>query len=226
MLSTDKSKIEKDYTNMGERIIIKSEHYNLKRYIKIVIIIGVTLILIGFLLYACNFNGCRMVRGDNGSLKYLYSIIDNMLYPSSLEAGIFIDIGLIVIVLALLGVWCLASYELTVTNKRVFGKTSFGKRVDLPIDSISAIGTSALKGITISTASGRIFFKLIKNHDEIHSEISNLIISRQSKSNNDVTEPSISTNITDELKKYKELLDIGAITQEEFNAKKKELLGL
>ena len=30
----------------------------------------------------------------------------------------------------------------------------------------------------------------------------------------------------DELKKYKELLDIGAITQEEFDAKKKQLLGL
>ena len=30
----------------------------------------------------------------------------------------------------------------------------------------------------------------------------------------------------DELKKYKELLDAGAITQEEFEAKKKQLLGL
>ena len=30
----------------------------------------------------------------------------------------------------------------------------------------------------------------------------------------------------DELKKYKELLDTGAITQEEYEAKKKELLGL
>lgn len=29
-----------------------------------------------------------------------------------------------------------------------------------------------------------------------------------------------------ELKKYKELLDMGAITEEEFEAKKKELLGL
>ena len=34
-----------------------------------------------------------------------------------------------------------------------------------------------------------------------------------------------STN-ADELKKYKELFDMGAITQEEFDAKKKELLGL
>ena len=30
----------------------------------------------------------------------------------------------------------------------------------------------------------------------------------------------------DELKKYKELLDAGVITQEEFDAKKKQLLGL
>ena len=32
--------------------------------------------------------------------------------------------------------------------------------------------------------------------------------------------------IADELKKYKELLDGGVITQEEFDAKKKQLLGL
>jgi hypothetical protein len=30
----------------------------------------------------------------------------------------------------------------------------------------------------------------------------------------------------DDIKKYKELLDIGIITQEEFDAKKKQLLGL
>ena len=34
------------------------------------------------------------------------------------------------------------------------------------------------------------------------------------------------TNIVDELKKYKELLDSGVITQEEFDAKKKQILGL
>ncbi len=34
------------------------------------------------------------------------------------------------------------------------------------------------------------------------------------------------TSAADELKKFKELLDMGAITQEEFDAKKKELLGL
>ena len=46
-------------------------------------------------------------------------------------------------------------------------------------------------------------------------------------------ENSEQTNVTsntpsaaDEIKKYKELLDMGAITQEEFEAKKKQLLGL
>ena len=34
------------------------------------------------------------------------------------------------------------------------------------------------------------------------------------------------TDSIDELKRYKELLDTGVITQEEFDAKKKQLLGL
>ena len=33
-------------------------------------------------------------------------------------------------------------------------------------------------------------------------------------------------SVADEIKKYKELLDIGAINQEEFDSKKKELLNL
>ena len=42
--------------------------------------------------------------------------------------------------------------------------------------------------------------------------------------NNTKNQPPISA--ADELKKFKELLDMGIITQEEFDAKKKELLGL
>ena len=41
---------------------------------------------------------------------------------------------------------------------------------------------------------------------------------------NNKVEPAVST--ADELKKFKELLDMGIITQEEFDAKKKQLLGL
>ncbi|MFN1845698.1 SHOCT domain-containing protein [Clostridioides difficile] len=46
-----------------------------------------------------------------------------------------------------------------------------------------------------------------------------------SKSTEDKKE-SISSSTADEILKYKNLLDIEAITQEEFDAKKKELLNL
>ncbi len=38
--------------------------------------------------------------------------------------------------------------------------------------------------------------------------------------------PQTATSPAVELKKYKDLLDMGIITQEDFNAKKKQLLGL
>lgn len=121
----------------------------------------------------------------------------------------------------------LRSQELTVTDKRVYGKAAFGKRVDLPLDSVSAVATiSALKGITVGTSSGKISFMLMKNQGEIHSLISKLLLERQKEDKSKTeTQESNFTN-ADEIKKYKELLENGAITQEEFEAKKKQLLGL
>ena len=122
----------------------------------------------------------------------------------------------------------LRSYEMTVTDKRIFGKVAWGKRVDLPVDSVSAVSTSSMKGLAVATSSGRIAFKLIKNRDEIHSAVSQLIIDRQNqvKTAAPVVKQETVTSNADELKKYKELLDSGIITQEEFDAKKKQLLGL
>jgi len=141
--------------------------------------------------------------------------------------GIFplIGFGLLLIGLLLYLWW--AKYELTITDKRVFGKVLFGIRVDLPLDSISSVGTSFLWGVDFGTSSGRIHFKFMKNKSEIHTMINTLLIERQKTEksivNSNLTVPSSSA---DELKKFKELLDNGTITQEEFDAKKKQLLGL
>lgn len=113
---------------------------------------------------------------------------------------------------------------LTLTDKRAYGVTMFGKRVDLPLDSISAVATGMFKSLTISTASGRISFWGIQNLGEFHSELSKLIVERQNY-NGATTQGSQQSN-ADDLKKYKELLDSGAITLEEFEAKKKQLLDL
>lgn len=118
-------------------------------------------------------------------------------------------------------VWAFSKVELVITDRRVYGRASFGRRVDLPLDSVTAIGMSFMKGIAVTTASGAVKFGCIKNRNEIYGVVSNLLMERQRNSGIPVAHSS-----ADELKKYKELLDTGVISQEEFDAKKKQLLNL
>ena len=112
--------------------------------------------------------------------------------------------------------------EVTVTDKRVYGKSAFGKRVDLPLDSISAVGTGAFNGLAVASSSGKIHFMGIKNRDEIHEVISDLLMERQGKRAASTTiRQEVQQSSAEELKKFKELLDSGIISQEEYNAKKK-----
>ena len=121
----------------------------------------------------------------------------------------------------------LHSYDLTVTDKRVFGRVAWGKRVDLPVDSVSAISSVSLwKGISVSTSSGKIKFLLMKNANEIYNILNNLLIERQQMKNETSSARESNSSVADELKKYKELLDGGIISEAEFEAKKKQLLGL
>lgn len=59
--------------------------------------------------------------------------------------------------------------------------------------------------------------------NNIKAYIESIIVNRTSSQNTIIQQTSSSA---DELKKFKELLDAGAITQEEFDTKKKQLLGL
>ena len=121
----------------------------------------------------------------------------------------------------------LSKIELVISDKRVYGVAGFGKRVDLPLDSISAIGTGWLQSVHVTTASGSINFYLMPNYKDIHSMISKLLVERQQKPMSATTiNQAVPQSTADELKKYKELLDSGVISQEEFDAKKKQLLGL
>ena len=61
----------------------------------------------------------------------------------------------------------------------------------------------------------------------LFSVISNVLLERQGKTTKQVATNDLgSGSNADELKKYKDLIDSGVITQEEFDAKKKQLLGL
>ena len=131
----------------------------------------------------------------------------------------FLLLGGIITIISLLRFLLALGCKLVVTNKRISGQASFGKLVDLPLDSVSSIAASAFNGIAIATSSGYIKFKFIKNRNEVYAAISELLVNRQS-----VTPVATATSNADELRKYKELLDMGAITIEEYDTQKKQLL--
>lgn len=113
--------------------------------------------------------------------------------------------------------------ELTITDKRVYGKAAFGKSIDLPYDKISSVGTCFFNGIFAATSSGTVKFWFLTNQKEVYQALSNLLKERQGHT---IVASNNQTTNADELKKYKELLDDGVISQEEFDAKKKQLLGV
>lgn len=137
------------------------------------------------------------------------------------DAVIMYGIFLVPLVCGCFAVWMFSNVELAITDRRAYGRASFGRRIDLPLDSITAIGMSFMKGIAITTASGSVKFGCIKNRDEIYEVVGKLLMERQT------SKPvSNETSSVEDLKKYKELLDTGVISQEEFDAKKKQLLGV
>ena len=239
---------------MEEKILIKSEQYNVKKFLLVMVIIGA---VFSALLFCYGFNqsaeeydsyyeeysshqsagSCNMGRLFRDTKCYACEIIEA--FPSKADYFIF-DIGGFLGIIAglipvaftsiigfLIYLW-LHSYEMVVSNKRIYGRVAWGKRVDLPLDSVSATATiSLLKGISVSTSSGKISFLIIKNAEEIYKTINNLLIERQSeKKTANIQTTELKTDSADELKKFKGLLDSGVITQEEFDAKKKQLLGL
>ncbi len=199
---------------MEDKTIIKSEHYNVKWMFLYALILGTIVFVNLFRLFY------HEEISKYGIFAAVFHGISDYFWVSICCALIAPQILVLIIYF-----W-LKSYKLNITDKRAYGFTAFGRRVDLPVDSITAIGLGWLKSIKITTASGRISFLLIKNRDEMYESISKLIVERQNKETKAETVIKQETSNADELKKYKDLLDSGVITQDEFEQKKKQLLGL
>ena len=114
--------------------------------------------------------------------------------------------------------------ELQITENNVKGKTLLGKEVVLPLYMVSAYSTRKfLSVIAVATASGITKFSLIGNYKEIGEVLSKKINERQQNTES-ATKKTSENAAMDDLVKLKSLLDSGIITQEEFDAKKKQLL--
>lgn len=138
----------------------------------------------------------------------------------SIEA--FLSWGGLILLVGGIVLFCACRHcEIIVTERRVYGVARFNSRVDIPLDSITSIGMRGLdKCISVASSSGLIKFIYIKNNSEIHKVVSELILGEK------VINDKVGVSEADELKKYKGLFDQGIISQEEFDAKKKQLLDL
>ena len=207
---------------MNENKVIESKLCNTMLF-NITVCVIIFLVDLVFFNYAYQYNKdfyARVHKNENvftGTLNEIMPII----------IGTIIVAAVIIVVFNLL----YKKIQLVVTDKKVYGRVFWGKRVDLPIDSISAVGTSVFKSIAIATSAGKIKFLAIANRDEIHNKISELLINRQQSNNveQQISNNNVTTSNNDnigQLKQLKELLDQGIINQEEFDVKKKQLLGL
>ena len=223
---------------MEEKILMQSTRYNVKKLFFIFCVVGLVIgLIVSTIICVPNIawdleeiEAYTEEYEETGRSDYKEKIQYCQGWLIKHIVAAFVVVVLSLVFFAIIGgivyLW-LSKIELIVTDKRVYGKAVFGKRVDLPLDSISAVGSGWPKGIAVSTSSGKIAFLAIKNRDDLHKCISNLLIERQNKAAPaSAAKSEIPQSNADELKKYKELLDSGVITQEEFDAKKKQLLEL
>jgi hypothetical protein len=121
--------------------------------------------------------------------------------------------------------------QIYVTDKRIIVHKIEGifknEKVEIPLSSVSSINTT-VKGLGASievVASNNEAF-VAKLHIHIAQELKSLIDSLLHPNSIQTASSNTSIDIADQRKKLTDLRDSGVLTDEEFNAKKKQLLGI
>lgn len=218
---------------MDEKILIKSEvNKTLKKILQWgpVILFGIAALISIFLSMPKTKEYSYYFYGKYRTRTYTYTRWE-VVFDFGEDTGLFIlfVLGCLALLGAIiLGIIYLVNRkcELQVTENNVKGKTLFGKEVVLPLYMVSAYSTRKfLSVVCVATASGITKFSLIENYKEIGEVLEQQINQRQ-RNTETYSKKSTESNSMDDLLKLKSLLDSGIITQEEFDAKKKQLLGL
>lgn len=139
--------------------------------------------------------------------------------------------GVIAIIVGLIIKFNTEKCEITVTNSRIFGKLAHSKEVSIALNQVTGLHSCAFDGVSVASIGNVSDFYCIANCEEVMKAISYLLANPQRAGNSPTqmsiaSASSISNNEVEQLKRFKDLLDSDVITQEEFDAKKKEVLGL
>lgn len=186
------------------------------------------------------YNAIAVILLCIGGLNFINFLVGNG-YTWELETKRNVGISSIVVYIILVGIrfyWqdIAKASSLELTEEGISGSLKIwgvNSKLNIPLDNISSLYVKESiwdkirsgKTLVIASSSGSVKFRCVQNADEFVENVNNLTEKRK----NATKAPSSAANqvsSADELKKFKELLDAGAISQEEYDSKKKQLLGL
>ena len=179
---------------MEEQILIRSTGYPMKKVRNFCVWAGVLLLCV--LLFVL-----VKQKVDEHMTNYIYiktnssPLYSSMRarYPNALAYTIRFEPNEVWVKIILIAVVCgsvpivvglflygwLGKTTMCVTDKRIYGCVGFGKSVNLPWNSVSAVGISWPAGVTVATTSGAVVFSGVKNRMEINKIISDILLERQ-----------------------------------------------
>lgn len=140
--------------------------------------------------------------------------------------GYLIMLGLVALIGGIIMKSNTEKCKITVTNAAISGKLPHGKTVHIPLNQITAINRSSFNGVSITSIGNVSNFHCIENREEVIKAISYLLANPQQSSAQPTQSASANGSEAEQLKRLKDLFDSGVLTQEEFDAKKKQVLGL
>ncbi len=164
---------------MEERILIEAESTVPKSIRTITSVIFVILGVVGLVMLYFKARSENMIASSHmvGDAFYSYAEMDRM--KSAYEITSILFFIVLIIGLFFLFLRMPAGNKIGVTNKRVYGITTQGKRVDIPIDAISSVSSGSAKEISIASSYGVSKFMGIKEKDQVQNTINMLLAARQ-----------------------------------------------
>lgn len=221
---------------MEQNIVIKGTPQKNKIAL-ILLIAGISLVLISLIVASWAYKevdlymyfGFGVSDWFPGWIKYDDSFIDFFFGEFFNFSCFYVYILIVGIIAAVVGIIMktdIEKCEITVTNEAISGKLPHGKDVNIPLNQITAINRSSFNGVSITSIGNVSNFHCIENREEVMKAISYLLANPQQSSVQPTQSASANDGEAEQLKRLKDLLDSGVLTQEEFDAKKKQILGL
>ena len=165
---------------MEEQVLLKSERMSVLRYSLLIVAAG-GILLASYLCYELiRYAPEFRIRAESGYGLYDYhSPLDMAMKLNGAFPFVVICIPVVFIAMAVLFYCAYSKTDVTVTDRRIMGYATFGKRVDIPLASVFAAKTGGLKGLDIATAYGTVHLKLLKNQQTLCSVIKKLAAENQ-----------------------------------------------